>query len=326
MSKFYNEELYESIEHPNFFDAEQLLFIKNGYKRLYDDVVKDIQYDSDKEYIRIEEANFTRSPINRRLNWCQIVASVRDKESHDRNQRIQLDFERNKPGFEFVDKLNDWAGTIVKIMEIKFKEIGRPAKVMDIAFHNFSQGLKIHCDGQDILTKLKNKVPRPAHHPNYAVEEYAPSEGGAKHAHQGLVNLDAQPGKATIIFDQWFPYSTYYDITNDVDHLDEAKRPVITFAKGDEFEMFGEHIRELTGKPFNKLTWMQLIAPEYHLQLPVEKFHGLSLNKVLDFGEPGQLISWDNKRYHMAKPFMVGGKHGIGQEDRLMLQYESLCL
>ena len=63
MSKFYNEELYESIEHPNFFDAEQLLFIKNGYKRLYDDVVKDIQYDSDKEYIRIEEANFTRSLI-----------------------------------------------------------------------------------------------------------------------------------------------------------------------------------------------------------------------------------------------------------------------
>ena len=90
--------------------------------------------------------------------------------------------------------------------------------------------------------------------------------------------------------------------------------------------MFGEHIRGLTGKPFNKLTWMQLIAPEYHLQLPVEKFHGLSLNKVLDFGEPGQLISWDNKRYHMAKPFMVGGKYGIGQEDRLMLQYESLCL
>jgi hypothetical protein len=326
MSKFYNEELYESIEHPNFFDAEQLQFIKNGYQDLFDKVLAQITYDSNNEYVRIEEANFTRSPINKRLNWGQIGASVRDKESHDSKRFKQLSFQRNQPGFEFVDNLNDWTSTIIGIMEKRFEEIGRPAKVMDIAFHNFSQGLRIHCDGQDILTKLKNSVPRPAHHPNYAIEEYAPKEGGAKHAHQGLVNLDAQPGKATIIFDQWFPYSTYYDITNDLDNLDEAKRPVITFAKGDEFELFGEHIRELTGKPFNRRTWMQFIAPEFHLQFPPEMFHGLTLNKVLDFGEPGQLISWDNKRYHMAKPFTLWGNHGIGQEDRLMLQYESLCL
>ena len=115
-------------------------------------------------------------------------------------------------------------------------------------------------------------------------------------------------------------------IANDIYNLGEKKRPVITFAKGDKFEMFNEHIRDLTGKPFNRLTWMQIIPTEWHLKLPVEKFHGLSLNKVLQFGKPGQLISWDNKRYHMAKPFMVGGKYGIGQEDRLMLQYESLCL
>ena len=55
-------------------------------------------------------------------------------------------------------------------------------------------------------TKLKKKNPRPEHHPNYELEEYTPKGGGVKHAHQGLVNLDAQPGKATIIFDQWFPY------------------------------------------------------------------------------------------------------------------------
>lgn len=324
--KFYNEELYESIEHPDFFNAEQLLFIKNGYKRLFNDVLKQIEYDTDKEYVRIEEANFTRSPANKRLDWCQIVSSVRDKQTHDKGKRIQLDFENDKPGFEFVDNLNDWSTTIVNIMEDKFKKIGRPAKVMDIAFHNFSQGLKIHCDGQDVLTKLKKKNPRPEHHPNYELEEYTPKGGGVKHAHQGLVNLDAQPGKATIIFDQWFPYSTYYDITNDLDNLDEKKRPVITFAKGDKFEMFGEHIRDLTGKPFDESTWMQLIDTAWQKQMPLEKFYGLSLNKVLDFGKPGQLISWDNKRYHMAKPFMVGGKYGIGQEDRLMLQYESLCL
>ena len=326
MSKFYNEELYESIEHPDFFNEEQLQFVKKGYKRLFDDVVKKVEYDTDKEYVRIEEANFTRSPRNKRLNWCQIVASVRDKVEHHRQQRIQLDFDRTKPGFEFVDNLNSWSTTIINIMEERFREIGRPAKVMDIAFHNFSQGLKIHCDGQDFLTKLKNKVPRPEHHPNYKLEEYWPKEGGTKHAHQGLVNLSAQEDKATIIFDQWFPYSTYYDIESDLDNLDEKKRPVITFAKGDKFEMFNEHIRDLTGKPFNRLTWMQIIPTEWHLKLPVEKFHGLSLNKVLQFGKPGQLISWDNKRYHMAKPFMVGGKYGIGQEDRLMLQYESLCL
>lgn len=326
MSKFYNEDLYESIEHPDFFNAEHLKFIKDGYKGLFDKVLAQIDYDSENEYVRIEEANFTRSPVNNRLNWCQIVSSVRDKKEHDRKQRVQLDFDRHKPGFEFVNNLNEWTTTIINIMEKRFEEIGRPAKVMDIAFHNFSTGLRIHCDGQDVKTKLKNTVPRPEHHPNYTFEEYAPTEGGAKHAHQGLVNLDAQEERGTIIFDQWFPYSTYYDIGSDLDSLDEKKRPVISFAKGDEFELFGEHIRGLTGKPFNKLHWMQLIAPEWHLQLPVEKFHGLTLNKLLHFGKSGQLISWDNKRYHMAKPFMVGGRYGIGQEDRLMLQYESLCL
>ncbi len=323
--KFYNEELYESIEHPDFFDAEQLLFIKNGYKSLFDGVLEKVEYDTDKEYVRIEEANFTRSTRNKRLNWCQIVASVRDYAEHNKQQRIQLDFDRNKPGFGFVDNLNAWTTTIINIMEKRFKEIGRPAKVMDIAFHNFSSGLRIHCDGQDIKTRLKNTVPRPDHHPNYAFNEFNPGEF-CKHAHQGLVNLDAQPERGTIIFDQWFPYSTYYDIASDIENIDEKKRPVITFAKGDEFKLFEEHIRGLTGKPFNRLQWMQLIDPNWQEQMPLEKFHGLSLNKVLHFGEPGQLISWDNKRYHMAKPFQVAGRVGIGNENRLMLQYESLCL
>ena len=170
MSKFYNEDLYESIEHPDFFNAEQLLFIKNGYKRLFDDVLKKIEYNNDKEYVRIEEANFTRSTVNKRLDWCQIVSSVRSKETHDKGKRVQLDFVTGTSEFEFVDRLNDWSTTIVNIMEDKFKEIGRPAKVTDIAFHNFSQGLKIHCDGQDVLTKLKKKNPRPLHHPNYKLE------------------------------------------------------------------------------------------------------------------------------------------------------------
>ena len=69
---------------------------------------------------------------------------------------------------------------------------------------------------------------------------------------------------------------------------------------------------------------------------PIDKLFGLTLNKILYFGHPGTLISWDNKRYHMAKPFAVidqinnehgfVGYTGIGTTNRLMLQYESLCL
>ena len=115
MSKFYNEDLYESIEHPDFFNAEHLKFIKDGYKGLFDKVLAQIDYDSENEYVRIEEANFTRSPVNNRLNWCQIVSSVRDKKEHDRKQRVQLDFDRHKPGFEFVNNLNEWTTTIINI-------------------------------------------------------------------------------------------------------------------------------------------------------------------------------------------------------------------
>ena len=322
-NKFYNEELYESIEHPNFFDASELKFVVDGYNELYNSVCSKIELQQEDNYIRIEEANFTRG-ADSRLDWCQIVSSVRDK-LHDKVQRVQMDYNKGEPGFEFVDNLNDWTSKIILIMEKRFEEIGRPSRVLDIAFHNFSQGLRIHCDGQDIKTKLKNTVPRPEHHPNYAFDEYNPGYF-SKHAHQGLINLDAQSERGTIIFDQWFPYSTYYDIANDIENIDEKKRPVITFSKGDEFKLFEEHIRELTGKPFNRFQWMQLIDPNWQKQMPLEKFHGLSLNKVLHFGEPGQLISWDNKRYHMAKPFMVAGKSGIGNQNRLMLQYESLCL
>ena len=294
--KFYNEELYESIEHPNFFDASELKFVVDGYNELYNSVCSKIELQQEDNYIRIEEANFTRG-ADGRLDWCQIVSSVRDK-LHDKVQRVQMDYNKGEPGFEFVDNLNDWTSKIILI---------------------------IHCDGQDVKTRLKNTVPRPEHHPNYAFNEFNPGEF-SKHAHQGLVNLDAQSERGTIIFDQWFPYSTYYDIASDIENIDEKKRPVITFAKGDEFKLFEEHIRGLTGKPFNRFQWMQLIDPNWQKQMPLEKFHGLSLNKVLDFGKPGQLISWDNKRYHMAKPFMVAGKSGIGKQNRLMLQYESLCL
>ena len=334
-NKFYNEDLYDSLQQPNFFNDTELKFVTDGYWKLYDEVLNKIEeFDQDTSYMRIEEANFSRKGTSNVL-WSQIVCAIRDKESHNRKKRIQLDFNQGNEEFEFIQKYNDWLKEIIRMMEIKFEEIGRPAKVVDIAFHNFSSSLKIHCDGQDILQKLKNTSPRPRHHPKYLKQEWDPVEY-FKYAHQGLINLDAQPDKATVIFDQWFPFSTYYDIVNTTKSLDEMKRPCITWCKDDKgvFERFGEHVRGLTGKPFSNLDYIQMMKPIanpnaiklFKENFPKEKLHGLSLNKILYFGHPGTLISWDNKRYHMAKPFRLQGTDGIGKENRLMLQFETLCI
>jgi len=334
-NKFYNEDIYDSLQYPNFFSEDELKFVTDGYWKLYNDVLDKIEkFDQSTLYMRIEEANFSRKGTPDVI-WSQIVSAIRDKEQHDRKKRVQLDFWHENEGFEFIQKYNNWLKEIIRIMENRFEQIGRPAKVVDIAFHNFSSSLKIHCDGQDIFQKLKTKSPRPRHHPKYLRHEYDPVEY-FKYAHQGLVNLDAQPDKATIVFDQWFPYSTYYDIINTVDTLDEMKRPCITWCKDDDgvFERFNEHVRGLTDKPFPTSDYLEMIKPisnptaieEFKKDFPIEKLYGLSLNKILYFGKPGTLISWDNKRYHMAKPFKLQGNNGIGKQNRLMLQFETLCI
>ena len=322
MSKEYNENLYESIQHPDFFNQSQLELVRSGYWNLYNDVIKDQNLTlADDEYFRINEVNFLKHDD---IDWCQIVGKIYDTTEYKVQQKIQIDFNQNEP-MRFIESYKDWLHNIIEIMEQGFAEIGRPSKIKAIAFHNFSAGLKIHCDGQDINVELKRAVPRPSNHPNYTKEQYQPGMY-TKYAHQGLINIDSLPDKATIIFDQWFPYSTYYDIINTVETLDEPARPVISFAKDESLERFDEHIRDLTGKTFNRKHYIEMIESRWQNELPLAKFHGLSLNKILYFGQPGTLISWDNKRYHMAKPFLVHGHHGIGSENRLMLQYESVCL
>ena len=356
METWYNNDTYDSIQQPDFFNEKEMNWVKDIYWNMFDDFCKTYMshHISEKKYIRIEEANFTKSPWPisfygtdpaNVITWGQIVGKVYDVDANGKLlqqcDKITIDFQPNNENWAWlIDQYQKPFLEIADLMEHKFAELERPAYVKDLAFHNMAHGLKVHNDGQDIKTKLKNAVPRPDHHPNYAPEEYTEKES-VMYAHQGLVNLDAQKDNATIIFDQWFPYSTYYDIANDINNLGEPKRPVISFAKGDQFERFGEHIRGLTNKHFDKQDYIHMSYPlknykdvqKFRKLFPIDKLFGLTLNKILYFGNPGTLISWDHKRYHMAKPFAVidqinnehgfVGYTGIGTTNRLMLQYET---
>ena len=329
MNKFYNENLYETIQHLDFFSQKDLEYVRSVYYKLYHDVEKICNFDLTNSFMRIEEANFKNRGENT-IQTAQIEVRKRDNHNNKITEKFTI-----KPGTQdstvIVEKYNDMLFDIIRLLEEKFRAIGRPAKVIDLAFHNFGAALPIHCDGQDIKTNMKRAKRRPMNHPNYIVQQYAP-EKPKKYAHQGLINLDARADKATVVFDQWFPYSTYYDITNTVGTLDEMKRPVITFSKEDKsnFNRFGEHIRNITGKPFPHDDYLEIAGKDdldtFKQIYPVEKLHGLSLSKVCYFGPPGTLISWDNKRYHMARPFSVEGTNGIGNQNRLMLQYETWFL
>lgn len=329
MDKFYNENIYETIQQPDFFSQKDLEHVKSVYYKLYYDVEKICNFDLANSFMRIEEANFKNYGKNK-IQTAQIEVKKRDNNTKKITERFTIK-EDTQDSSLIVEKYNDMLCNIKKLLEENFTKIGRPAKVIDLAFHNFSSALPIHCDGQDIGANLKRATKRPRNHPNYLKSQYQPVGFGIpkKYAHQGLINLDARADKATVVFDQWFPYSTYYDITNTVDTLDEIKRPVTSFSKEDKgnFNRFDEYIRNLTGKPFPLDDYLQ-IAGEIDIDTfkqiyPIEKLHGLSLSKVCYFGTPGTLISWDNKRYHMAKPFSVEGDRGIGNQNRLMLQYET---
>jgi len=354
MTNWYNSNTYDSIQQPDFFNEKEMDWVKGIYWNMFNDFCKTYIPDhlDDNKYIRIEEANFSKSPwpINSNSNfltWGQIVGKVYEIDTDGiplkQIDKTTVDFDpiENDNWSWLIDQYQKPFIEIAELMEHKFAELGRPAYIKDIAFHNMAHGLTVHNDGQDVRTKLKNTVPRPDHHPNYSSDEYAVIDR-VKYAHQGLINLDAQKDNATIIFDQWFPYSTYYDIDNDITNLSEPKRPVISFAKGDNFERFGEHVRGLTGKHFDKQHYINMSYPlksyqdiqKFRKLFPIDKLFGLTLNKILYFGHPGTLISWDNKRYHMAKPFGIMdqinneqgdfvGYRGIGRTNRLMLQYES---
>ncbi len=128
------------------------------------------------------------------------------------------------------------------------------------------------------------------------------------HAFQGTVALDLDNEKySTAIFNQWFPYSTYYMTNYSEETTPWKKRIDMSFLENHAPMRFNESIRNHTGKEFSEANWNNI--NEYWIRecdwhsFDKKQFYGLSLDRVVLFGNPGTLNLWDCKKYYISMPW-----------------------
>ena len=142
-------------------------------------------------------------------------------------------------------------------------------------------------------------------------------------AFQGTIALDLDNEKySTAIFNQWFPWSTYYMPNYTEETTPWKKRSRISFLKEDEPIRFNESIRNYTSAEFSDSDWNTInenwiTSCDWH-KFDRQQFYGLSLENVLAYGKPGTLNLWDRRKYTLAMPWNAEFK-----TRRLTLNFET---
>lgn len=210
-----------------------------------------------------------------------------------------------------------------KIMDsLQKNNISNASKFRQISLHNLDEFLPVHCDGNNIIDRHTGRKDFPL----TKIEQWAdndllnnPEQNTC--ALQGMITIDSNNKYyGTAVFDQWFPWSTYYMPDCTEENMPRQKKSRITFLKGDEPFRFNEEIRLHTGKEFSEHDWRHLSASQHPRvrTLKREQFYGLSLDRVTLFGKPGTLNYWDGKKYHMTMPW-----NPQFETKRIMIQFET---
>lgn len=189
-------------------------------------------------------------------------------------------------------------------------------KFRQMALHNLDSFLPVHCDGNNIKNRHAGR-PIPTDPAEYLDEKYIKRPQQQICSFQGMITLDVDDVYGTAVFDQWFPWSVYYMPNYTTATMPRAKKSRITFLEGDGIERFGEYIRNHTGEKFSEESFIKMRdlikrmkineAPGQTPlldQLSIKAFWGLSLEGIAEFGDPGKLNLWDNKRFHMTMPWL----------------------
>ena len=300
MFNFYKPPFYESQTINDFLNQEKI----NEILYFYDDTTREICNLENTTECRIVEINC--HPIKKIIQTIKYVA---------KGKYINLPFDEDHPIIQHVKQANlfSWITDISDYLESEFTKHGVPAKLVDLNIHNLHKPFEIHCDGIDI--KEKNNE-RPRTFPKYDMQQYNLISLNDR-AHQGLITLrNDDQDNGTIVFDQWFPISTYLE--QHKSH--ERKKENIRFFKGEPLERFGETVRNYTNQPMPDNHFAEIMNVVKHKNLFTrEQAYGLTLDKILKFGQPGTLNMWAVKKYHMTIP----KKKQDWSKNRILLQYES---
>jgi hypothetical protein len=206
-------------------------------------------------------------------------------------------------------------GKLRKLIINKFETSQIKLGLYKLCIHNLNGPLQIHCDGIDIENRYN---PRPE---NFDLENKFPQDNkpgkDLDMFNQGLITLkNDNLYNGTVIFDQWYPISSY--LFSDTEYNERENKTLIKFYKNETWKRFGEKIRLNTKQEISKADWNNLQqAVEDPQILNKSEFTGLSIDKILHFGQPGTCSAWANKKYHASLPTKTWSRN------RLNLQFET---
>jgi len=208
----------------------------------------------------------------------------------------------------------------------KLPEIGREipenGKIHMLGMYDLNFNFETHTDGRDVLCKKDTRTE------NFDFSSMKPEQwlttydSHIEYTHQGLIPIDVSDYKdGTIIFDQEYDYSTYFNMGRgalDKDWLEnEDRKQMIKFGKGDSLERYGAKVRNYTDKPMSQedYDWVMENCPD-ETDFPIEHGYGLSVETICEFNSPGTWYDWQTNKYHKTRPRIVKG-----DERRVTLVY-----
>lgn len=337
-NSWYNNDRLETIEHNNFFSIEQVETIKNGYAQVTNKIAEVVG--KNPKDIRITELKYDPLIINGKNQ----AANLNKNSIAQDTWKIYAAYADDKRKFNYTlddEKLNkeiysldlSWLVESVIWLNEGFEKIGRHGKVYRGAIQNFFEGFEIHCDGVDVKCKTKTRKELNVLEtldPN-VYKPFKPK----KFIQQGLVTLqnDKPLINGTVIFNQWFPFSVYWDYFNKIDgEFSRPSREATSFRSGESIIRFGQEFRNITHTPASDEDVQAVLKdsnkPKYFgkdLESWIRpSMYGLTIDKIVMFDQPGKLNSWDNKTLHITKPFRIAKILGADKESRLTLQYETI--
>ena len=326
---FYKDELHESVEHDNFVDPALITGLKDFYNYITPKFAEEIAH-MDPSHLKINDiwASFdvageeTASFIC--FDYLNAVNRAKSGLFRSADNEVYRQFKKKyQNDFNIIKEMRDAVHT-------NLTKLGRdPGWIWTTSIFNFNKPFEIHTDGVDTPLKSQN---RPEKWEDLNPKQYKPNKATPCAGHQGLINIDAGPTAGTVTFNQWYPYSVYLNYGAEIEGTwsvgPAPKKRIICFGKGDEPTRFGEHIRNFTDAPMSDEDYARIMEHvEDHTRVfNQEEGYGTSLEKILYFGEPGKLISWDSKRFHKTKPFNHFYQHKLHNESRMCYAYMSTML
>lgn len=306
--------MFESISIPNFFDQEEVTDLIDKWTALEGFLLESrFNTTRDQAKICVMHGGSFYEGAQHSPGLITSLAALHEDGTYIGDEEIGL------AGI-YVNWLEEYS----LLLQTRLAEHGRPAQRVRVSIFNFHQGFETHCDSLD-MDEIVKHMSRDDPLLNERVKLLVRTARNVP-THQGLINLAAPADHGTTIFDQTFPISVYCDYGKTGESRWSTGwgpyKSTIQFYKGDEPERYGYKIKDFTHEFMPEDQYKQVTSLD-SASFTKRSSYGLTLEKELLYGKPGNFISWDCTKFHRPKPFKKLPRKEAIKHNRLCFQYEA---